>query len=333
MIRSFMKAHLSASQKARLALIGIGHVAEQQLQALSHSPHWDLVGATDLRIERRHYLSPDVPFFTSPEELLTNVDADMVLVSTPNCTHYELGKLVLSEGHNLLLEKPCCETPGQLDDLVQLSREKGLLFLVALHAAHARDLRWFINNHYSLGVGTLTSFQCGFFDPYIENQQLIPSATPLGGSWFDSGINALSVIASIVPPDRLHVDNARTTRIHIEGCANPQTIVDFRFVANDFHGRGTIETNWTLGINRKFTRLSYAHTGKEILLDHSNERVDVISGGVLVHSIECQTTYPRLVNHYNGVFAEAYDRLIHNRSNLEFAIPIHQLLFSASQTI
>lgn len=316
---------------ARIALIGIGHIAEYQLQALSKSPHWIIVGATDLRSERQHLLPPGIPFFSSPEELLNTVNADMVLVSTPNCTHYELGKLVLSKGKNLLLEKPCCETQEQLDDLVQLSIQKGTLFSVALHAAHARDLNWFLTNQHLLGLGNLTSFNCCFFDPYIENQHLMPSATSLGGSWFDSGINALSVIASIVPANRIYVEDARFTRIHIDGCTDPQAVVDFQFNSNDFHGRGTIETNWALGINRKITRLVFAQTGREVLLDHSNERVDVMDAGELIQSVDLKTAFPRLVNHYEGVFADAYDSLCNKRSNLEFAVAIHQLLFSASR--
>ncbi len=142
------------SDRRRLAIVGIGHVAEHQLQALATSSCWELVGAADVRAERRELLSPGLPCFGSAAELLREVQADMVLVSTPNRTHFELGKLVLEAGRNLLLEKPCCETPGQLEELIGTAQRTGALFSVALHAAHARDLRWFVEHRASLQNAT-----------------------------------------------------------------------------------------------------------------------------------------------------------------------------------
>lgn len=317
------------SDRRRLAIIGIGHVAEHQLEALATSPCWELVGAADLRAERRELLAPELPFFESAEELLREVQADMVLVSTPNRTHFELGKLVLEAGRNLLLEKPCCETPGQLEELVGTARRTGALFSVALHAAHARDLRWFVEHRASLALGELTAFHCGFFDPYIEDSVLSSAASSLGGSWFDSGINALSVIASLLPAARMLVADARFTRLKVEGCADPQATVELLHWADGASGRGFIETNWTLGINRKTTRLFFGRTNSEVLLDHSNEKVEVYRAGRLLRTVDRATRWPRLVNHYHGVFAEAFEHLRSGRSNLEFAVPIHRLLFAA----
>lgn len=317
------------SDRRRLAIIGIGHVAEYQLQALATSPCWELVAAADPRAQRRQLLAPEVPFFETAEQLLREVQADMVLVSTPNRTHYELGRLVLAAGCNLLLEKPCCETPAQLEELVRTAQATGASFSVALHAAHARDLRWFVEHRASLALGELTAFHCGFFDPYIEDSILNRAAASLGGSWFDSGINALSVIASLLPAESLSVADARFTRLQVEGCADPQATVELLHSADDASCRGFVETNWTLGINRKTTRLFFGGTNSEVLLDHSGEKVEIYRAGRLVRTVDLATRTPRLVNHYRGVFAEAFEHLRSGRSNLEFAVPIHRLLFAA----
>ncbi len=244
-------------EKFRLAMIGIGHVAEHQLKALTSNPCWELVGASDLRSERRDLLFSQTPFFESAEELLGNVDADMVLVSTPNCTHFELGKIVLEAGKNLLLEKPCCETPEQLDELIHISNARGTLFNVALHASHARDLCWFIDNRDNLELGDITSFHCGFFDPYLINGMINPSAASLGGLWFDSGINALSVIGAMLPASQISLVEARITRVEIEGCSDIQATVELACATASKRCLGMVETNWTLGINRKTTRLFF----------------------------------------------------------------------------
>ena len=66
-----------------------------------------------------------------------------------------------------------------------------------------------------------------------------------------------------------------------------------------------------------------------MLLDHSNEKVEVYRAGRLLRTIDVATRWPRLVNHYHGVFAEAFEHLRSGRSNLEFAVSIHRLLFAA----
>lgn len=66
-----------------------------------------------------------------------------------------------------------------------------------------------------------------------------------------------------------------------------------------------------------------------MLLDHSNELVQVFREGNLIKSIDLKNGQPRLVNHYHGVFQEAFLNYRSRKSNLDFAIPLHRLLFSA----
>ena len=65
------------TRQNRLALIGIGHVAEYQLEALASNTHWSLIAASDLRVERKSLLPPDVLFFDSTEQLIRTVEADV----------------------------------------------------------------------------------------------------------------------------------------------------------------------------------------------------------------------------------------------------------------
>lgn len=263
-------------RRARLAMIGVGHVASHQLRALALSPHWELVGAADTRRERRDLLPAGVPFFPSADRLLGDVDADLVLVSTPTHTHYEVGVRVLSSGHNVLIEKPCCGSSDELEALARLAGSRQLLCCVAMHAAHARDLTWLRENRAELDLGVLTGFHCSFFDPYVKDGRLLPRARSLGGSWMDSGINALSVVASVIDAGTLRVNAARHSSDEIEGCGDAAASVNFRFPNGGIDCRGSIDTDWTLGVDRKATVLEYAGSRTRVLLDHSNEFVHVL---------------------------------------------------------
>ncbi len=203
----------------KIAMIGLGHIAKFQLDALEHLDSIKLVGAHDIRNERASLLPPSVPFYETLDEFLRNCKADLVLVSTPNITHYEIGKQILESGVSLLLEKPCCQSELEMFDLLNIAKQQGLFFAIAFHAAYARDVEWYLSqvqtgkNNY----GTLSGFYCGFFDPYydINTGTLKQSAQSLGGSWFDSGINALSVISKFIEPTDLKLVEGRMTSVPV----------------------------------------------------------------------------------------------------------------------
>jgi D-galactose 1-dehydrogenase len=294
------------SAKRTLGLIGIGHIAGHQLAAIANSTAWRLVGACDVRPERQALLSEGVPFFTAAEDLLGRIEADLFLVSTPNASHYDVGKLVLEAGRNLLLEKPCCQSREQMRDLQRIAEAGRVFFSVALHASQAPDLLWFVERHgdWGLSLSDITAFEAGFFDPLVQGGSLAPGAGSLGDSWFDSGINAIGVIGSLIPAESLK---------------------------HGRHGRGTIETNWTLGINRKTTLLRFEDGRVEVLLDHSRESVILMENGAGKTMIDLRNGRERLFNHYVNVLSDAHGRLDRNEPNIAQASMLHNIFFDAME--
>lgn len=71
---------------------------------------------------------------------------DYVVIVTPNDTHYPVSKAFLEAGIHVVCDKPLCLTPQQADELVALSKKKGLLFMVTytyignVTAKYAREL-------------------------------------------------------------------------------------------------------------------------------------------------------------------------------------------------
>ncbi len=55
---------------------------------------------------------------------------DFVVIVTPNHMHYPAAKAALEHGFHVSCDKPLCLTPEQADELVKLSRDKKLEFLV-----------------------------------------------------------------------------------------------------------------------------------------------------------------------------------------------------------
>lgn len=96
----------------RLAIIGLGHVAKYQLEAVAHLRQITLVGAHDIKPEQAKILPQTATFYHSIETLLTECDADLILVSTPNLTYFEIGKRVPEYGRSLLISTMRCRYTG-----------------------------------------------------------------------------------------------------------------------------------------------------------------------------------------------------------------------------
>ncbi|MDQ0222154.1 Gfo/Idh/MocA family oxidoreductase [Streptococcus moroccensis] len=60
------------------------------------------------------------------QDVLTDSELDLVVITTPHTVHYELAKACLEAGKNVLLEKPFTETAAEARELFALAKEKGL---------------------------------------------------------------------------------------------------------------------------------------------------------------------------------------------------------------
>jgi len=68
-----------------------------------------------------------VHYTTDINDIYDDPEIQVVVVSTPSSTHYQLAKDVLNHGKNALVEKPFTETSAEAKELFALAKEKGLL--------------------------------------------------------------------------------------------------------------------------------------------------------------------------------------------------------------
>ena len=309
-----------------IALLGIGKIAGYQIEAISKVSGVQLTDAYDINPSRAKGLPPSVVFHKTLEALINRSKADIFLISTPNTTHFEIGMVLLNNGKSVLLEKPLCTNQKQLQLILDLSNKKGAFTAVAFHAAFAQDVNWWLTNNNDQ-YGRLIGFNCGFFDPYITQGQLSPAAKSLGGSWLDSGINALSVISRFIQPSSLQITEARMTHIKGLECQQIQGLSFFSFADQGQWGHGIIDTNWALNVDRKTTRLYYEHA--DILLDHSSESVFKVQGKRKTLLKDLRNENARLTNHYISLFSQLIGDYAQGTGNMDLAVPIHKLLFTA----
>lgn len=78
-------------------------------------------------LSKVHY--PQVHIMKSLEEMLAS-DVELVVINTPDSTHYPFARQALEAGKNVIVEKPFCLTTEEGKELIALAKQKGLMLSV-----------------------------------------------------------------------------------------------------------------------------------------------------------------------------------------------------------
>ena len=70
-------------------------------------------------------LYPSVRTYRTLEEMLADAAVELVIVNTPNYTHYDYTKLALQAGKHVIVEKPFTVTEKEAFELIDLAEKKG----------------------------------------------------------------------------------------------------------------------------------------------------------------------------------------------------------------
>lgn len=98
-------------------------------------PELELVAIATSRVGEVHERYPRVRVST-PEALIADPDVSLVVISTPNDSHYPLARAALEAGKHVVIDKPFVNHVAEGEALIALAKLKGLV----LSAFHNR--RW-----------------------------------------------------------------------------------------------------------------------------------------------------------------------------------------------
>lgn len=312
----------------QIGLIGIGKIANYQMQAISHTKGIKLIDAHDLDPVRAEELPGSVHFHEDLDQMMKKSSADAFLVSTPTHTHFEVAMKVIEADRIAIVEKPLCVNLQQEDALRTAASTRKLPLFTAFHPSYGREVDWWVEQRkqQNFELGKLIGFESCFSDPYFLNGKLTLGAVGKAGAWIDGGISSLSILARLIDPSAMELVDGRMTVIPDMG-AQVQGLGIYRFEADGRTGYGLVDTNWALGKNYKTTRLWYENGTIE--LDHAREfgRLSLRDQEELVFNLA--TDKPRLVNHYCGVFANLTEMYSSGEDNQELSRELHRLLFAA----
>lgn len=175
------------SDSIRVGLIGYGYASKTfHAPLIAGTPGMALAAVSSSDATKVHADWPPVPVVSEPKHLFNDPNIDLIVIPTPNDTHFPLAKAALEAGKHVIVDKPFTVTLSQARELDALAKSFGRV----LSVFHNR--RWdsdFLTVKALLNEGTLGEilfFESHFdrFRPQVRNRWR-EQAGPGSGIWYD----------------------------------------------------------------------------------------------------------------------------------------------------
>jgi len=175
------------SDSIRVGLIGYGYAGKTfHAPLIAGTPGMTLAAVSSSDAAKVHADWPNVPVVSEPKHLFNDPNIDLIVIPTPNDTHFPLAKAALEAGKHVVVNKPLTVTLSQARELEALAKSLGRL----LSVFHNR--RWdsdFLTVKALLSEGTLgeIAYYESHFDryrPQVRNRWR-EQAGPGSGIWYD----------------------------------------------------------------------------------------------------------------------------------------------------
>jgi len=116
----------------KIATIGTGFIVERFLDAVRQVEGAECYGVYSRTEEKARLLADEFQIgmtFTDMDGMMEDGNYDTVYVASPNSLHYDYVKRALENGKHVICEKPFTSTLRELEELIALSKKKGLFSL------------------------------------------------------------------------------------------------------------------------------------------------------------------------------------------------------------
>ncbi len=158
---------------------------------------------------------PHIISYDTVDELLDDPQIELVIVNTPNQTHYEYAKAAILKGKHVLIEKPCAANSAEAKELFELGAAHGKYVMIFQNRRWDSDFKLVKQLIESGSLGELIEFHIRF-DRYRREKsvktfkEIKQSAS---GLTYDLGPHLLDQVISLFGKPK---DSIKITNIHRE---------------------------------------------------------------------------------------------------------------------
>jgi scyllo-inositol 2-dehydrogenase (NADP+) len=213
-----------------VGLIGFGLAGRAfHAQVICHVPGLHLAAILQRHGSEAATAFPNVRVVRSLDELLAIKEIRLVVIATPNDSHFPLAHQCLLNGRDVLVDKPFTTTLAEAEALVALAKKQNRLLTVYQNRRYDSDFQTVLQLVRSGQLGRVVGFEVNYdrFRPQLKPGAWRETAKPGAGIFFDIGPHLIDyALALCGMPDAISAD----IRIQREGAVVDDTFdVVFRY--------------------------------------------------------------------------------------------------------
>jgi len=142
---------------------------------------------------------PQASVVANPDNVLTNKEIDLIIVSTPNTQHHPLAKKALLSGKNVIVEKPFTVTSDEAQNLIDTAAETGLMLTVYHNRRYDSDFLTLKQIIAQGQLGELRLFESAYdrFRPEVNKLAWREKQLPGSGILYDLGAHLIDQTLSL----------------------------------------------------------------------------------------------------------------------------------------
>ena len=217
----------------KVGLLAYGAIGDEHNKAVRATEGMTLHAVCDTNPERLTaalQISPDAKTFSDANEMLSDGEIDLVVISTPPNTHYKWAKQALTLGLHVMLEKPMALTTDECDELMELAKTNGSLLVVYQNRRYDLDFLTIKKEIEAGNIGDIfhyESFVGGYSKPCLYWHS---DAEVSGGAIFDWGSHFIDQIMALVPSEVDFVSGLNQKRVwdHVTNADHAQVTINFK---------------------------------------------------------------------------------------------------------
>ena len=229
----------------KAAIVGCGKIADAHAWAISLIPDTEIVGVCDneeLMAKQLYERFKIGSYFQDIHDMLEVARPDVVHITTPPQSHFEIGKICLDAGCHVYIEKPFTINGYEAGQLIHLAQQKKLKLTVGTDEQYAQvaiRMRKLINDGYLGGPPVhMEVYYCYDFGDERYARLFLANKTHwirrLPGQLMHNIIShGIAKIAEYLPGDNLKVISHGFTSNFLKGIGEHDLIDELRVIIND----------------------------------------------------------------------------------------------------
>ncbi len=198
--------------KIRCGIIGYGMSAKTfHIPFIEALEDFELAAVSTSRREELSANHPGTRHHVDADALLSDSDLDLVIITSPNTTHFGYAKQALTQGLHVVVEKPFTVTYGEAEQLVKVAAQSDKILTVYHNRRWDGDFLTLSELLESGKLGNLSHFETHFdrFRPAVRDRWR-ERAEPGAGLLYDLGSHMLDQCVFLFgTPDWIQADIAR----------------------------------------------------------------------------------------------------------------------------